>query len=244
VLKNERKLNILAAALVLTGLSLFYAADELVAGGFSGELVTRGFPVYFYDGHNLLFLRGLGNLLFYFFLVWSVWHLIDQGVKYKKWQPLKITAILAGLWFVVDIARSVSCVAGFPVEFFPKCGGDVATSVYLFGTVFDYLFWFSLVSILVAIFSALDYEKIGKLRYLIAPFILTFASFFYNASCAGEFCVLAGRGFPFAFYTDGVWNWAVFGVDFLIWMFVLYPLAHFLIKLYVKSLGESVRLPG
>lgn len=252
MLKVKTILIITAIAVVLAGLSLFFKSDATLANSdayTSGVSANYGFPFHFYESHytdrehqhwlynSFLYFWFFLNILFYGLVAWSVYYLFNFGLKRKKWFLLILTALLAVFWFVDDISQTTDqCIAGFPIQFYAHCADDfgITASLILYGIVLDSLFWFSLAFMFIAVLHFLSSGKIGRWQYLIAPVFATLIGFFNYTPCGGWFCIFTGRGFPIAFYSHAVWDWTLFGFDFLIWALFLYPIIRWIVRVLAE----------
>lgn len=231
---RKKILIITSIALFFTLFSWFFVAEESLMGNNSYNFITRGFPGHFYEYNNaisighFLALNFLFDIVIYICAIYAIWYLIDRGLKNHGWWLLVIALALATFWMNLDINQNLQCVAGFPIAFSNKCD-DVASitlTFALWGALVDFLFWFSLSSFFVVVLYLLASEKIGKWRYIIAPTFITLMTFWYSTSCRGFICLFEGRGFPLPFYTDNKWSLIIFGIDFLIWAILIYPLGY------------------
>lgn len=102
---------------------------------------------------NFYFRSFFSDVFIYFISLSSIFCLILEGLKNKKWWPLVSAAIIGIFCFSVVIFKPNYCVTGFPVQFYAKCEGEgnLTPGFALFGFLVDFLFWFIISSILVAV---------------------------------------------------------------------------------------------
>jgi hypothetical protein len=165
---------ILCLALALTALSFLFTSDKALIGIIQENITYRGFPLHFYEISNggpqaflfrLLPLAFFGDIFVYLIIVISVWYLLDLGLRKKKWYFLGAAIILGLVSFKIIAANSNSCVVGFPVEFYIVCEGEsyITLSYAIYGYVFNFLYWFSISSIVITFFHKIFYLETVRL---------------------------------------------------------------------------------
>lgn len=146
--------------------------------------------------------------------------------KQKRKIILKpIIAFFGFLFFIVNtLSMGGHCYSGFPIEFYPHCGGIVVEiSFWGIKAIINLVFWLFISYVLIYLLYIFESTKIGKWKYILAPLLLVIVSFLYSTPCGGGFCILAGRGLPL-FYYNGHFYYLLFIIDFIAWS-IIYPLA-------------------
>jgi len=155
-------------ALLATLLSFFIKGEELLIGGMPRNTVSAGFPAHYlefsydspgYDNlvsQKFLLFQFLSDVIIYFIVFVCFWHVVSEWLKNHNWKPLVLAITLSFIFLITNIVSSQYCGAGFPVEFYPKCEGMGGTlGLFLYGLIFDYVFWFALSVIIMAILHEL-----------------------------------------------------------------------------------------
>lgn len=226
---------------LITFFTLLFRSSETVFGGDPGNAIFLGFPFHFWEsnGAQLKVLFGwlFLDILFWFGMVSAAWYLF---VKNKKRQYLLVFAgVLGVLLFSFSINSANSCVSGFPITYHVICMGenDISIAFKVYGFFFDLAFWFLVSSFFITCVDITENYFPSKFRYLLMPILLTLMSILYDRPCEGFFCIFTGRGFPLPFFSDGNFFWPTFGIDFIIWLLILYPITRFILRVLLDSVG-------
>ncbi len=227
-LKIKKLITLSLLAVCITFITYSFVANESSFYSVPVDSVLRGYPVpfvisHYRNSHYQFWLHNdykiiwlLADLGFWLLVLYSISKMFMLARASHKSRIIVCIFLIAAIFLYKDVAGSPYCFAGAPIEFLAKCNDveQITKSTFVAGIIVDYLFYLSVWFLLFAATYWFSNPKIEKYKYFLLPLFFTIAGFFYERPCGGEFCILAGRGFPLPYYVDTHFNWEVFLINF------------------------------